>query len=600
MRYSRLLISTKNISIKAKETYSQELLVKAGYVRQLSSGIFSALHFGQRSFQKIEKIIREEMDAIGGTEISMPVVHPADLWKQTNRYYEVDESLVKFQDRAGRDMVLGMTHEEVVASLAKSEVTTHKQLPKLVYQIQTKFRDEARARGGLIRVREFVMKDSYSLDKDWEGLAAQYDNHYHAYFKIFQRAGLPVISVKSDVGMMGGKVAHEYMYITEIGEDTLFICDETGYRANKEVATFKKPAPSTAEELPVEELHTPATSTIEGLAKLLGIKAEDCGKVVFFEGEVNGEKTVVIAVVRGDMEVNTVKLQKATGSKYLKPATEDQIKALGAYPGFASPIGLDRSQCVVVTDDLIEGSKNLVMGANKQDYHLKNVCAGRDYKADTTADIVSAYEGAVAPNATDESQVLRAVRGVETGNIFQLGTKYTAGLGACFVDENGKSQPIIMGSYGIGVGRLLACLAEEYYDENGLIMPITVAPYQVHLVGLLNNEEVTREADQLYESLQKAGVEVLYDDRHFKTASNGEKFGDADLIGIPIRLTVSKRSLQNGGAEIKLRGQSASQMISTENVVTEVKALIAEISKSVIRKYRPGGTGQEIRKIVNQ
>ena len=583
MRYSRLLISTKNISIRPNEVYSQELLVKAGYIRQLSSGIFSALHFGQRSFQKIEQIIREEMDAIGGTEISMPVVHPADIWKQTNRYFEVDESMVKFKDRAGRDMVLGMTHEEVVASLAKSEVTTYKQLPKLVYQIQTKFRDEARSRGGLIRVREFVMKDSYSLDKDWEGLAKQYDNHYDAYFKIFYRAGLPVISVKSDVGMMGGKVAHEYMYITDIGEDTLFICDETGYRANKEVAIFKKPVPAEVEEKALEEVLTPDTATIDSLAKLLEVEAKDCGKAVFFEGEIDGETTVILAIVRGDMEVNTVKLQKATGSKYLEPASEEQIKGLGSYPGFASPIDLDRSKCVVVIDDLAAATKNMVMGANKKDYHLKNVCPGRDFKADITADIVSAFEGALAPNATEDSHTLKAVRGVETGNIFQLGTKYTAGLDAYFADENGKGQPVIMGSYGIGVGRLLACLAEEYCDDNGLVMPITVAPYQVHIVGLLNNDEVTQAADELYDALRGAGVEALYDDRHFKTASNGEKFGDADLIGIPIRLTISKRSLQNGGVELKLRKEGEGKIISVDSAVEEVKAAIQSMKEELMK-----------------
>lgn len=583
MRYSRLLISTKNINVRSNEIYSQELLVKAGYIRQLSSGIFSALHFGQRSFQKIEQIIREEMDAIGGTEISMPVVHPADIWKQTGRYDEVDESLVRFQDRAGRDMVLGMTHEEVVAGLAKTEITTYKQLPKLVYQIQTKFRDEARSRGGLIRVREFVMKDSYSLDKDWEGLAEQYDRHYDAYFRIFYRAGLPVISVKSDVGMMGGKVAHEYMYITDIGEDTLFICDETGYRANKEVATFKKPTPATVDALPLEEVHTPATATIQSLSDLLGVSAADCGKVVFFQGEISGEQKVILAVVRGDMEVNPVKLQKATGSKYLEPANDDQIKGIGSYPGFASPIDVDKTKCLVVIDDLIAKTKNLVMGANKKDYHLRNVCSGRDYEADIVADIVSAYEGALAPDATNDSQVLKAVRGVETGNIFQLGTKYTKGLDAYFADENGKPQPVIMGSYGIGVGRLLACLAEEYCDENGLILPITVAPYQVHMVGLLNNDEVVDAAEQLYEGLKSQGVEVVYDDRHFKTASNGEKFGDADLIGIPIRLTISKRSLQNGGVELKLRGSAEGKIVLVDEVVQKVQNAIAELKKEIMK-----------------
>lgn len=581
MRYSKILFATRKESVSNVDVVSQELLVRAGYIQQLSAGIFSAMHFGHRSFRKIEQILREEMDRIGGAEISMPVVHPAEIWKKTGRYDEIDESLVRFQDRAGRDMVLGMTHEEVVATIAKNEIQTYKQLPQMVYQIQTKFRDEARARGGLIRVREFVMKDSYTLDTSWEGLEQQYEAHYDAYYRIFTRTGLPVIAIQSDVGMMGGKVAHEYMYLTDIGEDTIFICENTGYRANKEIATFKKPTPPAEEQRAIEKVHTPGTKTIADLAAFLGLTAAHCGKVVLFSGMIKGEEKVIMAVVRGDMEVNKVKLQNLTKSKYLLPASAAEIQAIGSVPGYAAPMDIDREKIVLVADDLVTKTNNLVLGANEEDYHLKNVCYGRDYKADLVGDIVNAFDGALAPNAEAETDVLASVRGVEVGNIFQLGTKYTEGLEAFYMDQNGKTHPIIMGSYGIGVGRLLGCLAQEYHDENGLLLPITIAPYEVMIVGLLDNQEVTSAADQLYADLQAAGIEVLYDDRPKKVASPGEKFGDADLIGLPIRLTVSRRSLKNGGVEFKLRREGESEVIPLEQIVQKVQATVADLKREI-------------------
>ena len=571
MRYTQLLLSTRKERGNHFGIASQDLLVQAGYVRQVSAGIFSALHFGLRSFQKIEQILREEMNAIGGVEISMPVVHPAELWKRTGRYDEVDESLVRFTDRAGRDNVLGMTHEEIVAFLAQSEISTYKQLPKLIYQLQTKFRDEPRSRGGLIRVREFVMKDSYSLDTSWGGLEKQYQAHYEAYFKMFRRTGLPVIAIESDVGMMGGKIAHEYMYLTEIGEDTIFICESTGYQANKEVATFQKSQASIEEPRPLEKVHTPGTKTIAEVADFLGVPHDQCGKAVFYGGEIDGVEKVILAIVRGDMEVNNIKLQNLTKTRYLLPATEEQIRSIGSVPGFAAPIDIDRSKAVVVVDDLIPQSANLVLGANEEDHHLKNVCYGRDFEADFEGDIVNAYDGAPAPNAQSHEDVLRAVRGIEVGNIFQLGTKYTEGLEAFYMDQNGRTQPIVMGSYGIGVGRLLGCLAEAYHDDKGLMLPVSVAPYEVIIVGLLDNEEVTEAAEALYSKLKLQGVEVLYDDRPKKMASPGEKFSDADLIGIPVRITVSRRSLKNGGAEVKLRSASESKIVRLEEVLTTVE-----------------------------
>jgi len=584
MRVSQLLATTRKELSNTYGIKSQDLLVQAGYIRPLAAGIFSSMHFAHRTFQKIEHILREEMNRIGGVEVSMPVVHPADLWRKTGRYDDIDESLIRFEDRAGRDLVLAMTHEEVVASLAFSDLKTYRQFPKLIYQIQTKFRDEARSRGGLIRVREFVMKDSYSLDTSWEGLQKQYDAHYEAYHRIYQRAGLPVISIQSDVGMMGGKVAHEYMYLTEMGEDTIFICAQTGYKANKEIASMKKPVPGEERLLPLEKVHTPGTKTIEDVAAFLGVVASRCGKVVFFSGFVKGKEKVIMAIVRGDMEVNQNKLQNLVKSKYLEPATEKQIESIGSVPGYASPMDIDRSQVVLVTDDLAAASPNLVLGANEVDYHQKNVCYGREYTADFVGDIVNAYEGALAPDAKTDRDVLTSFRGVEVGNIFQLGTKYTDALEAQFMDENGRRQSIIMGSYGIGVGRLLGCLAEEYHDENGLMLPIQVAPYEVMIVALLDHDEVGVAAEKLYQDMQATGIEVLFDDRNKKVARAGEKFADADLIGIPIRITVSSRSLKNGGFEVKRRNASEGELCTSDETIEKVTNIINNLKVDSLSK----------------
>lgn len=577
MRFTNLFSKTLREDQREADAVSHNLLLRAGYVRQLAAGIFSYLHFGLRTMRKIEQVLREEMDRIGGDEISMPVVHPAELWQKTRRWYDIDESLVRFQDRGERDMVLAMTHEEVVADLASREIDSYKQLPKLVYQIQTKFRDEARARGGLIRVREFTMKDSYSLDTNPEGLQKQYEAHYHAYFRIFERIGLPVIAILSDTGMMGGQVAHEYMYVTPIGEDTIFICEESGYQANKEVATMHK-VYEHIEPLPLEKVLTPQKKTIADLAEFLGKAPKESGKVVFFKGLVEGEEKVILALVRGDMDVNPIKVQKLGRIMKMEPATEADILTVRSVPGYASPIGIDRAKALVIADDLVTKTNNLVVGANEENYHLINACYGRDFEADIVGDIVTAFDGALCPlSDPDSGNVLRSVRGVEIGNIFQLGTKYTEALGALFMDENGRPQPIVMGSYGIGVGRLLACLCEEYHDDAGLRLPISVAPYQVHLVGLMENEETTAAAEQLYSELQQTGVEVIFDDRHKKTASPGVKFSDADLIGIPIRITISKRSLKAGGVELKLRNEQEKDMIAPEDVVTVVKEKILKL-----------------------
>jgi prolyl-tRNA synthetase len=567
MRLSQLLGITLRHA-KDTELASHELMLRAGYVRQVATGIYAYLHLGQRSLQKIEAILREEIERIGGVEISLPLVQPAELWRQTGRYDSVDHSLVRFADRAERDLVLGMTHEEVVAFLTSHELSSYKQLPKLVYQIQTKFRDELRPRGGLIRVREFTMKDSYSLDSSWEGLQAQYEAHYHAYYRIGARVGLPVTDILSDVGMMGGRMAHEFMYLTPVGEDTIFLAEGGDYRANKEVAHFAK-APRVEAPGKLTQVETPEIKTIEALSEFLSLSPEQIAKTVAYVASYAEEREeLTLVMVPGHLEVNEIKVKNHLQALALRPAEEAELLAVGATPGYMSAVGLDPKKLRVIVDDLIATQANWVVGANLVDAHLRNAVYQRDFHAHSVGDLVSAYDGAPAP---DGQGILRAHRGVEVGNIFQLGTTYTAALNATFMDVNGKPQPIIMGSYGIGVGRLLACLMEEHRDEAGLIMPVSVTPYHVNLVLLPDGDEVVAVADRLYAELKEAGVEVLYDDRDKKTASPGIKFKDADLRGFPVRITVSGRAWQKGGVEVKLRRAADAQIVAPDEAVRHVR-----------------------------
>ncbi len=580
MRLSHLFGETLREAPADAEFISHQLLVRAGYIRQLGTGIFSYLPLARRVMDKIEDIMREEMNAIGGQEMTMPVVHPAEVWKETGRWYQIGSEMGRMKDSTGRDMVLAMTHEEVVTDLVRDIIHSYRQLPALIYHIQTKWRDEPRSRGGLIRVREFTMKDSYSLDRDWEGLDKQYWAHYRAYFNIFNRCDLPTIAVESDVGMMGGKQAHEFMYLTSIGEDTLVICDACGYTANRQVATFRKPEPEAEDPQPLEKVATPDTKTIEDLADFLGVPQSKTAKAVFMvaiitEGEEDVQK-FVFAVVRGDMDLNETKLANAVKAKELRPAHEEEIKAIGAEPGYGSPIGIKRKNVIVVVDDLVTTSPNLVAGANEEGYHFLNVNYDRDFTADIVADIVAATDGYACPEC---GAPLRTVRGVEVGNIFKLGTRYSAAMGALFQDKDGTRKPVIMGSYGIGVGRLMASVVEEHHDDYGIIWPITIAPYQVHIVALKGGYDV---AEQLYQALQDAGVEVLYDDR--TEPSPGEKFNDADLIGVPLRLTVGGRSLKKGGVELKRRAEKDVALVPVDEVVDRVHAEIEAMTEAIMAR----------------
>ncbi len=562
MRLSQLFFTTLRDDPADAEMASHRLLVRAGYVRQLGAGIYSLLPLGWKVSHNVEQIIREEMDRIGCQEMEMPVVHPADLWRESGRYFKIGPEMVRFKDRGNRDMVLAMTHEEVVADLLRDMVSSYRQLPLLVYHFQTKFRDEPRSRGGLIRVREFVMKDSYSCDRDFAGLDVSYQKHYEAYTRIFERLGLDAIPVGADVGIMGGSLAHEFMVLNEWGEDTLVLCERGDYAANQQIAEVGKPEPPAEEPMATEEVATPGTTTIAGLAEFLEIGADRTAKAAFF---VAGDGRLVTAIVRGDYEVNETKLANAIKASALRPATVEEIRAAGMEPGYGSPVGAHDT--VVVVDELAARTPNLVAGANRAGFHLRNVNVGRDFTPDVTADIVNARAGDPCP-ACGAPVILR--NGIEVGNIFKLGTDFAIPMGATYLGEDGERHPIVMGSYGIGLGRAVACIVEAHHDDKGIAWPEAVAPYAAHIVtvGAARDPAVVEAAEGLYTRLADAGIEVLYDDRD---ESPGVKFTDAELLGMPRIITISPRSLAAGGAEVTVRatGERGVQPIA------EVEAALA-------------------------
>ncbi len=556
MRLSRLFFTSLRDDPSDAEMPSHRLLVRAGYVRQLGSGIYSLLPLGFRATRRVEQVIREEIDGIGGQEMEMPVVHPAELWRESGRYQKIGPELVRFHDRGGRDMVLAMTHEEVVADLTRDLIRSYRQLPVIVYHFQTKFRDEPRARGGLIRVREFVMKDSYSIDVDEAGLDRSYRLHYEAYERIFRRLGLETVAVGADVGIMGGSLAHEFMVLNEYGEDTLVLCETGDYAANQQIAQVRKPEPPAEAVLPIEEVATPGTDTIAALAGFLGVGTDRTAKAAFFT-TANGR--LVTAIVRGDFEVNETKLVnavKAVGG--IRPAHREEIKAAGMEPGYGSPVGA--RDTVVVVDDLVARSPNLVAGANRAGFHLRNVNVGRDFQPDVLADITNARAGDPCPRC---GAAVELRNGIEVGNIFKLGRDFTTALGATLLAEDGSRVHPIMGSYGIGLGRNLACIVEAHHDEKGIVWPAEVAPYAAHLVELGGDRDpsVRETAERLHDAAAEAGREILWDDR---PESPGVKFTDAELLGMPWILTVSPRSLKAGGVEVRERAGGESRIVPVE------------------------------------
>ena len=571
MRYSNLFTQTLREAPADAELASHQLALRAGLIRPLAAGIFSALPLGLRVARKIEAIFREEMAAIDCVELLMPIVQPAELWRESGRWNEVGPEMLRMEDRSDREMCLAMTHEEAVTDLARQLIRSYRQVPMCVFQIQTKFRDEPRSRGGLIRVREFTMKDAYSFDLDESGLDSVYQDMYRAYENIFRRVGLEdsVVSVESDTGMMGGTGAHEFMYLNPVGEDTLLICDGCGYRANRQIAVYRREDAIRETPEPLQEVATPGCTTIEELTRFLNIPASRTAKAVFMAGSIQGDERFIFAVVRGDQELNETKLANAAGAVEMRPATEEEIRAIGAEPGYGSPIGIAEDALVIV-DDLVAASGNLVSGANRVDFHCLNVNAGRDFEADVVADLVAVDAGMPCASC---GAALRSERGVEVGNIFKLGTRYSEKLGATVLGEDGKARPLVMGSYGIGVGRLLACVIEAHHDEQGVMWPISVAPFHVHIVVLSGNRPKgeLEAAEQICRDLEAEEIEVLLDDRDERA---GVKFNDADLIGIPIRITVGSRGLARGEVEVKMRSERERQDVAIENLVEFVNKIV--------------------------
>ncbi|MDQ5894936.1 MAG: prolyl-tRNA synthetase [Actinomycetota bacterium] len=561
-RISRSLLPTLKDPPADAEAISHKLLVRAGMIRQIGAGLWTYLPAGLRAHRKAEQIIREEMDRIGGQEISMPILQPSEPWEKTDRY-GIDE-LFKLEDRKGSPMVLAMTGEECVTGQVANEVRSYRDLPQLLYQIQTKERDEPRPRAGILRTREFMMKDAYSFDRDEAGLDETYNLCIEAYDRIYDRTGIRWYRVESDVGMMGGTVAHEYMAPCEAGEDTVAVAP--GYAANVEVASANpRPVPSGEELDAPEEIETPGLRTIADVAGALGV---DPGTLVKSVPVVTDAGDFVLVLVRGDHQVNEIKLTNSLGIAS-RPANESEIEEKLGPAGSIGPVG---TSVRILKDKAISGG-GLIVGANSPDLHLKGVEAGRDFTFEE-ADIRSVIEG----DTTDDGHPITLEPAIEIGNIFKLGTRYSVPLGATFLDENGKEQPVVMGSYGIGPARIVAAAAEQFADEKGLSWPMALAPWQVHLVSLSKSDEPERaEADRLYEELLEAGIEVIYDDRD---AGTGQKLTDAELVGCPLRIIVGRRGLADGIYEASVRKTGAEHRIPVEGGAASVGELLASLTGS--------------------
>jgi prolyl-tRNA synthetase len=544
---------------------SHALLVRAGFIKLVNNGIWSMATAAKKICQKIEKIIREEMDAIDGQEVSFPIVMPKELWEESGRYNSIGNELVRFKDRNDHDMVLGMTHEEAAVHFVRDAVNSYQQLPVMVYQFQTKFRDEARCRGGLIRVREFVMKDAYSFHTDNQDLEKYYAKVYDAYINIFKRIGMKrVVAVKSDTGMMGGSVAHEYMLLTDIGEDTIVLCPKCDYKANMEVAVSNRASNKDESSEDIKEVYTAEAADIKNVAKMLGVPENKIMKAVCYC--VKGSEELVLCFIRGDLEVNEAKLKKVL-QKELTPANINTSSELHA--GNIGAYNLNVSNTTLVFDKSLENQNNLVTGANKAEYHLTGIDMARDFADTKFVDIAKVVKGECCPIC---GAPLDIENGIEVGNIFQLGTKYTKSMNMSVLGSDGKPFNPIMGCYGIGVGRALASVAEESHDQNGLIWPMSIAPWQVYLCGIrMDDNNVCEKANELYKQMIRSGIEVIFDDRD---TSAGVKFSDCDLMGIPIRVVISPRSLTSGQIEVQLRDKTWKENYKCEDAVGKIKEII--------------------------
>ena len=569
MRASQFYIKTTREAPVEAETISHKYLTRGSFIQQIAAGIFSIMPLGQRSLDKIRTIVREEMNAAGGLEVTMPVVQPRSIWQESGRADTYVPPLAKFLDRREREMVLAPTHEETVSIMGRYGIASYRDMPLILYQIQTKFRDETRSRGGLLRVREFEMKDAYSFDADPAGLDTSYDAMAQAYRNIFSRCGLDAVMVEADSGSIGGKDSAEFALLADSGEDTVLTCDSEAceYGANLEKAEFIKTLNAEEKADEVEKFPTPGLKTIEALAKAEGVSESKTAKAVFY----TIDDQVYVVVIRGDYEVNETKVRNLMGGSEPRLATREEVAAAGFVAGSASAVGVN-SKYVIADESAVENA-NLLAGANEEGFHLRNVNFGRDWNADHMGDIAAALEGHKCPRCDDG--YLKQHRGIEVGHIFKLRTVYSDTMNVKFNDVDGKLQPVFMGCYGIGTGRLLAAAVEANHDDRGMTLPRSIAPFEVVVVAvnMHNNDEVRELAESLYRQLNDVGIETLLDDR---VEAPGAKFADADLIGMPVRVVVSPRSIQNGGVEVKHRkaARSDSTIHAADQAVLAVQAIL--------------------------
>ena len=573
MRYSQMYLPTGRETPSDAEVVSNQLMIRAGMIRKLTSGIYSYLPFGYRVIRKVEQIIREEMNQAGAQEVHMPMVQPAELWQESGRWTHYGKELLRFRDRNGREYCLGPTHEEVITDLVRHDIKTYRQLPCNLYQIQTKFRDEVRPRFGVMRCREFGMKDAYSFDTDEAGAEKSYEKMFAAYNNIFRRCGLNFRPVEADSGSIGGSFSHEFMVMADSGEDSIVFCQNCDYAANMEKAEIPAPKNETQAQkdfLPMESVETPGVRTIDEVSSFLGVSPAQILKTLIF----NADEKPVAVLIRGDHEVNEIKVKNYLGANELALANDDMIiEATGAPRGFAGAVGIKTR---IIADHSVVNIVNLVTGANREDYHLKNVNIGRDFKVDSYADLRVAQAGDTCPRC---GGTIRIARGIEVGHVFKLGTKYSQAMKASYLDKDGKEKIMIMGCYGIGIGRTVAACIEQNHDEYGIIWPMALAPYTVIVTPVnINEPDVMKASGDIYTDLLTSGVEAILDDRDERA---GVKFKDADLIGIPLRIVVGAKNLVQGNVELKIRKTGETRMIAVRDIVRQATGIIgAQLSET--------------------
>ncbi|MDK2820571.1 MAG: prolyl-tRNA synthetase [Clostridia bacterium] len=565
MRASEFLIPTLRETPAEADIISHKLLLRAGFIRKAAAGIYTYLPLARRVLAKLERIIREEMDRAGGQELLLPIIQTAELWKESGRWDVYGEEMFRLKDRHQRDFCLGPTHEEIITLLVRNEINSYKQLPLLLYQIQNKYRDERRPRFGLLRGREFIMKDLYSFDKDQEGLNESYIKMYEAYKNVFRRCGLEFRPVEADSGAIGGNYSHEFMALAETGEAVLVYCNDCDYAANVEIAVSKAiPKEITESPAPLEEIATPGKKTVKEVSTFLNITSDKLIKTIFYEAD----NQIIAVLVRGDRELNEIKLQNHLGCKHLVLADAEKVKKItGAPIGYVGPVGLEG--ITFYADLEIPYMVNGIVGANKEGYHYINVNPGRDFEINEIFDLRQVEAGDPCPQC---GSVLSQARGIEVGQVFQLGTKYSKALGAYYTDPQGKECPIVMGCYGIGVSRTMAAAVEQHHDDNGIIWPLSIAPFQVIIIlASYKDSEQRTIAENLYKELSASGIEVIFDDRNERA---GQKFVEADLIGYPLRLTVGKKTVTQGTVDLKWRNEDKETSVTLDGLASYVKEMI--------------------------